>query len=263
VTSPTAASGPSCRRLATCLLLALLLAVAGCAGGATGSASESTTTTATLTVLAASSLTGATAALATAYRATHPGIRLRFSLAGSQELASQVRQGAPADVIVTADERTMNGLRSFVGPSTLVASNRLAIVVRPGNPRKVRGLRDLPGVLTVLAGPEVPAGRYARAALVKAAVTVHPASEEPDVRSVLTRVRLGEADAGIVYVTDAAAAGKDVDTVDIPLAQNVSVRYPAAVILSGTHQAQARGLVRWLGSGAGFRVLSASGFAHP
>lgn len=249
------------RKVAALLAVAAtaVAALTGCGGSASGSRDT------TLTVLAAASLTDASKAVAADYARTHPGVRLRFSLAGSQELASQVRQGAPADVIVTADQKTMTGLGDLVRDTAVVARNRLTIVVGKGNPKGVRGLADLArkDVVTVLAAPQVPAGRYARAALDRAGVKVTPRSQEPDVRAVLTRVRLGEADAGIVYVTDAAAAGRDVTAVPIPDAVNQVARYPAAVVAASGHQAAAQAFVRWLASADGARVLARFGFQAP
>lgn len=255
------------RRLARPATAALLAAVSAALavglGGCGGSGRADNRVT--LTVLAASSLTDAADGLTTAYGRTEPGVRLRFSLAGSQELASQVRQGAPADVIVTADEKTMTGLGDDVRDATVVAHNRLTIVVGKGNPKHVTGLADLArhDVVTVLAAPQVPVGRYSRAALAAAGVTLTPASEEPDVRAVLTRVRLGEADAGIVYVTDARSAGSDVTTVPIPAAFDQAATYPAAVVAASEHRAAAAAFVRWLASPAGTQVLARSGFEGP
>lgn len=229
-----------------------------------GSASSDTGGT-TVTVLAASSLTTAAEDITTAYREAHPDVRLRFSLAGSQELASQVRQGVPADVVVTADEPTMQGLGDAVRKPVIVATNHLAIVVAAGNPKGITGLDDLArsDVVTVLAAPTVPVGRYARTVLESAGVEVTARSEEPDVKAVLTRVRLGDADAGIVYVTDIAAAEDDVDGVEIPVDVNVVARYPAAFIADTQHEAEATDFVDWLVSTAGQDVLAKSGFARP
>ena len=237
----------------------LLATMAACGSG------DGDTDRTTVTVLAAASLTSAAEDITTVYERGHPGVRLRFSLAGSQELASQVRQGVPADVIVTADEPTMDALGDLVRDPVLVAGNQLAIVVAAANPKQIAGLEDLarPDVVTVLAAPTVPAGRYAAEVLDRARVRVTPRSEEPDVRAVLTRVRLGEADAGIVYVTDIAAGGADVEDVPIPADVNVRARYPAAVIAGTEHEDEAMDLVDWLASPAGHEVLGPSGFLRP
>ncbi|MGH3390772.1 MAG: molybdate ABC transporter substrate-binding protein, partial [Actinomadura sp.] len=188
-------------RRVTALLAALVTVLSGCGGP-----SDSTT----LTVLAASSLTDVFGELGRTYRLSHPDVPIRLSFAGSQELAAQVREGAPADVVVTADEPSMDGLAKYVSDRRVIANNSLTIAVAPGNPQRIRGLADLaaPRLRVVLAGQNVPVGRYSRQALGKAGVTVRPRSEEIDVRSVLTRVRTGEADAGIVYITDLKSAGR-------------------------------------------------------
>jgi molybdate transport system substrate-binding protein len=242
------------------LLVLASLALTSACGGAAADGGRTT-----VTVLAASSLTTAAGDVSAAYTAEHPDVRLRFSLAGSQELASQVRQGVPADVIVSADEPTMKGLGNAVRTPMVVATNQLTIVVAAGNPKGITGLEDLArsDVVTVLAAPAVPAGRYARTVLKAAGVEVTARSEEPDVKAVLTRVRLGDADAGIVYVTDVAAADDDVDGVEIPAGANVVARYPAAVIADTRHAAEATDFVEWLASSEGHAVLAKSGFAGP
>jgi molybdate transport system substrate-binding protein len=242
------------------LAAAALVLVSGCGGSA-----SSDTGGTTVTVLAASSLTQAVEDITAAYRAAHPDVRLRFSLAGSQELASQVRQGAPADVIVTADEPTMKDLGDAVLTPVVIATNQLTIVVAAGNPKGITRLDDLArsDVVTVLAAPAVPVGHYARTVLDSAGVTVAARSEEPDVRAVLTRVRLGDADAGIVYVTDIAAAEDDVDGVEIPAEVNVIARYPAAVIADTQRADEATDFVKWLASTEGHDVLAKLGFASP
>jgi molybdate transport system substrate-binding protein len=185
-----------------------------------------------LTVLAAASLTKAL-----------DGSDARYSFAGSQQLAAQVEAGAPADVVVTADTATMDRLvrAGRVDPPATVAHNSLAIAVRPGNPKGVRGLEDLarPDLTVVLADPAVPAGKYATQALAAAHVEVRPKSLELDVESALQKVALGQADAAIVYATDVSAA----NAVAIPVHQNVLVTYVGAVVAKSRHKAQARRFV--------------------
>jgi molybdate transport system substrate-binding protein len=244
--------------------LAIALTVLVALGGCTNSPGAGDDPT-TITVLAASSLTDVAKDITSAYQREHPDVRLRFSLAGSQELASQIRQGVPADVIVTADEPTMNGLGNLVHDPVVVAANRLTIVVEKGNPKRVDDLADLarPDVVTVLADATVPVGRYSRQVLDAAGVKVKAQSEEPDVRAVLTRVRLGEADAGIVYGTDIAAAADEVEAVSIPADVNLLAHYPAAVVADSQHPDDSKALVDWLTSTAGQRVMSRAGFLRP
>lgn len=247
------------RLAALVALLALLVPVAACGK----SKAEPTTT---LTVLAAASLTDAFGEVQAAYAKDHPGVRLRFSFAGSQELAAQVRSGAPADVIATADEKTMAGLAKYVVSPKPFVTNRLAIVVGKGNPKHVTKLADLArkDVQVVLAGPTVPAGRYARQILARAKVTVHPVSEPTDVRQVLTPVRLGEADAGIVYVTDIRdAGGPDVQAVSIPAKQNLVATYPVAALKDSTHMSAAKAFAAWLRTKPATDILAKHGFGPP
>ena len=204
-------------------MLALVAALGGAACGRGGSdQGGSGQGGSELTVFAAASLT----------RALDSGAR--YSFAGSQQLVAQIEGGARPDVVVTADETTMGRLAAagLVEAPRVVATNSLAIVVPRGNPAGIRGLADLAraGLTVVLADPSVPAGRYASQALVRAGVSVQPASLELDVEAAVQKVALGEADAAIAYRTDAAAEG--VELVDIPAAHNVTARYPAAVLES-------------------------------
>lgn len=247
------------RLLAVVAASSLLVPVAAC-GGSDDDAKT------TLTVLAAASLTDAFGDIRTAYKEEQPDVTLRFSFAGSQELAAQVRQGAPADVLATADEKTMKSLDPYVTKPHAFATNRLAIVVGKGNPKKIETLADLArdDVKVVLAGPTAPAGRYARQALDRAHVTVHPKSEPTDVRQVLTPVRLGEADAGIVYLTDITdAGGKEVQAVSIPTAQNIVATYPVATVEDSKHAQQATAFADWLRSKTARKILDEHGFGDP
>ncbi|MFS0693175.1 molybdate ABC transporter substrate-binding protein [Streptomyces nitrosporeus] len=242
-------------------LLAPLVAACGPGDGQQGSASSRTE----LTVLAASSLTDVFETAGKAYEKEHPGARLRFSFAGSQELAAQVGQGAPADALVTADTTTMDGLKDETGPSTVVARNRLVIVTGEGNPRKVRTLEDLadPALKVVLAAPEVPVGRYGRQILDAGGVEVKAVSQEPNVRAVLSKVELGEADAGLVYRTDTATAAGKVDAVEIPDDRNAVASYPAAVLKASKHGEEAADFVSWLSTSEAQKIFREAGFQQP
>ncbi|MFF2022320.1 molybdate ABC transporter substrate-binding protein [Streptomyces sp. NPDC058171] len=218
-----------------------------------------------LTVLAAASLTDVFKTVKTAYEDAHPGVELTFSFAGSQELAAQVRQGAPADAIVTADTKTMDGLRAETGTPSVIAKNRLVIATREGNPDDVKTLKDLadPKLKVVLAAEEVPVGRYSRQVLDAQQVDVKPVSEEPNVRAVLSKVELGEADAGIVYKTDADTKPDKVDAIAIPDAQNAVAQYPAAVLKESGDSPSAQAFVEWLSSPPAQKILRDAGFQKP
>ena len=236
----------------------LLMAVTGCAGSG-GST--------TLTVFAASSLVDAMNELGPAYQRSHAEVTIRFSFARPQELADRLAEHEPADVIAITDSTAMTGLRKYVSGTggRVFAYTSLTIAVAPGNPLRIRGLADLsrPRIRVVLPARTAPGGGYARQSLAKAGVTVRPASEEIDVPSVLTRVRTGEADAGIVYVTDLKSAGRAASSVPIPAAQNVTAGYPAAVVEDSDHKDASAAFVSWLGSATAKRILADHGFGTP
>ncbi|MGW0790062.1 molybdate ABC transporter substrate-binding protein [Streptomyces sp. NPDC002911] len=248
---------------AVVLPAALLATLAACGGEADGKDSAAPKTE--LTVLAASSLTDVFVAAGAAYEKGHPGTKVTFSFAGSQELAAQVGQGAPADALVTADTRTMDGLTADTGKPTVIAKNRLVIATGQGNPEKVESLTDLadPALKVVLAAPEVPVGRYGRDILDAQKIDVKPVSQEPNVRAVLSKVELGEADAGLVYRTDAATATDKVDAIDIPDAQNAIASYPAATLKSSGNTEAAAAFVSWLSTPEAQKILQAAGFQKP
>lgn len=194
------------------LLLVLLLCLTACSGSAHPSRRT------TVTVFAASSLTKAFAAEGKAFEHDHPGVRVSFSFAGSQSLVAQIKQGAPADVLATADEQTIASVRTqLVAAPVVFAHNQLAIITAHGNPLHLRSLRDLarPGLKVVLAGPTVPVGKAADKALSNAGVVLHPVSLEDSVSGVISKVRLGEADAGIAYVTDVRSSGATLDGISL------------------------------------------------
>ncbi|MFI5750216.1 molybdate ABC transporter substrate-binding protein [Streptomyces sp. NPDC051644] len=260
------------RTAAAILTAALLVPLAACGSdndkkdsGAKSTASASGAPKADLTVLAASSLTDVFKTAGAAYEKEHPGTEVTFSFAGSQELAAQVKQGAPADALVTADTRTMDGLKSDTGAPTVIAKNRLVIATGKGNPEKVENLKDLADskLKVVLAAPEVPVGRYSQQILDAQKIDVKPVSQEPNVRAVLSKVELGEADAGLVYKTDAATATDKVDAIDIPDAQNAVASYPAATLKASKNSEAATAFVAWLSTPEAQKILADAGFQKP
>ena len=217
----------------------------------------------TLTVFAASSLQPAFDKIGAKLLSTQ-NLATTFSYAGTQTLTTQLTQGAPADVFASADVAHMTTIHSaglLYSQSVLFAHNRLEIAVAKGNPKGVHSLADLArsGLVVVLADPSVPAGKYAAQALAKAGVTVHPASLEQQVTGVLSKVALGEADAGIVYHSDIVSSGQ-VDGVVIPDTQNVIADYPIAVLMSAQNVAGAVAFVDFVLSTDGQSILTAAGF---
>ncbi|MGA5198081.1 molybdate ABC transporter substrate-binding protein [Streptomyces exfoliatus] len=259
------------RALAAAATAGLLLPLTACGGdgtpqdGAAKSTGASGVPAARLTVLAAASLTDVFESAGAAYEKSHPGTEITFSFAGSQELVAQVAQGSPADVLVTADAKSMDKVRADTGAPTVIARNRLVIATSEGNPYKIDGLEDLAdtGLKVVLAAPEVPVGKYSRKILDAQGITVKPVSQEPNVRAVLSKVELGEADAGLVYRTDAESAKDKVDAVDIPDAQNAVASYPAATVKHSENAEAAAAFVAWLSSPEARKILLDAGFQQP
>lgn len=193
--------------------------------------------------------------------------KITFNYAGTQTLTSQITQGAQADVFASADMAHMRMVQNagLVSDRPKVfAHNRLAIAVQRGNPKAIHSLADLarPGVVVVLADPSVPAGKYAQQSLDKAKVTVHPVSLELQVTGVLSKVALGEADAGIVYVSDVVTSGK-VDGVQIPDELNVIADYPVAKLKATADAKGADEFISYLLSSNGQAILVAAGFEKP
>jgi len=253
---------PRLRLRAAALLLLVAVAATACGGkkAATGSG-----TSTELKVFAAASLTAAFTKLGADFTAAHPGTKVTFSFAGSQALATQIQQGAPADVFASADTTNMDKVKTLVGTPQVFASNLLQIVVAPGNPKGVKSLADLArkDLKVVMEAPEVPAGKYAGQALAAQHVTVKPVSLEDNVKAVVTKVSLGEADAGIVYVTDVAAAKGKVAGVDIPKDQNIPASYPIAVVSASKHAQDAQAFMDLVRSAQGQQVLQSFGFLPP
>jgi molybdate transport system substrate-binding protein len=230
-----------------------------------------------LTIFAAASLTDAFEAIEQELEAATPNLSITYNFGGSQALVTQLEEGAQADVFASANMTQMEAAME----ANLVASapvpfvhNRLAIVTPADNPADIAGAADLgeEGILLVLAQAEVPAGRYARESVCQMAsdaatygpdfvnrVAANVVSEEEDVRDVLAKVALGEADAGIVYVSDAAAAGDQVHVIDIPDDVNVIATYPVAVLAQGD-QALGSAFVSYLLSDEGQALLERFGF---
>jgi molybdate transport system substrate-binding protein len=219
-----------------------------------------------INIFAAASLTDSFNSLGAAYRAQNLGVTLHFNFAGTPTLVTQIEQGAQADVFASADTTNMDKLvaEGFTSSTPHVfAHNQLEIVVAPGNPKGVHVLADLarPGMIYITEGPTVPAGKYSLQALQKAGVTATPKSLETDVKSVISKIELGEADAGIVYTTDVKAAGTKVTGVPIPDQYNVVATYPI-VVVKGSKGGPADSFISYVLSTSGQSRLESFGFQH-
>lgn len=226
-----------------------------------------------LTVFAASSLRDAFQELGRRFEEEHPGAGVAFNFAGSQELRTQLEHGARADVVAFADEAQFRVLAGggLVGPPSIFAHNRLALVVPRGNPSAILGLEDLPRARRIVVGdPSVPIGSYTVRLLDAASARYGPgfrqsvearvASRELNVRQVLAKVSLGEADAGIVYRSDALAARATVEPVPIPADLNLDASYPIAALRNGPRQDLAAAFIRLVLSTSGRDLLARHGF---
>ncbi|RJL34687.1 molybdate ABC transporter substrate-binding protein [Bailinhaonella thermotolerans] len=243
-------------------MLAALVATAAC-GGAKGDGTPAgagkTQGPRTLTVFAAASLTETFTELGREFETRNPGVKVRFNFAGSSTLVRQIEQGAAADVLATADRATMAGTGAG---GRVFARNRLEIAVPPGNPGRVRALKDLAGrdVKVALCARKVPCGAAAAKALDAAGVEVTPVTLEQDVKGALTKVRLGEVDAALVYRTDVRAAKGAVTGIAFPEAAAAINEYPVRA-LRGTPDAAA--FVDLVTSAKGREILAAAGFDAP
>lgn len=246
------------------LLLVGGLALAGC-GSSSSSAGDGGGTT--LTVFAAASLTESFDALKTTFESAHPGTTVALSYGGSSTLAEQINQGAPADVFASASATTMQtvtGAGKAAGDPATFANNILTIVTPPDN-TSVSTLADLAesDVAVVLCDPAVPCGAVADKMFGSVGMTPHVVSREADVKSVLAKVESGDADAGIVYVTDAKAAGDKVREVEIPASQNQSTAYQIVAVEDSPNAGLAGDWITMVTGDEGQSVLKEHGFASP
>lgn len=223
---------------------------------------------AAVTVLAAASLTDVFGQLEPAFEEANPGADLQFSFGGSSDLAQQIVNGAPADVFASANTKQMTVVSDaglVDGQPQVFATNVLTIVVPPGNPKGIKAFADLarPDVTEVVCAPQVPCGSATEKIEQSTGVQLSPASEEPDVRSVLSKVAAGEADAGLVYVTDARGAQGQVEQIDFPEAKDALNEYPIAALKDAPQAQLARAFVDFILSPEGQQALSSAGFGKP
>jgi molybdate transport system substrate-binding protein len=250
-------------KLLAAISAAALLATAGCGSESTADSGQRT-----LTVLAAASLTESFGALEKRFESEHVGVDVKISFQGSSALAQQIVNGGKADVFASADETNMKkvtdaGLAD--GTAEIFATNQLAIAVAPGNPKKIAALADLAkdGTLVVVCAPQVPCGSATQKVEQAAGVTLRPKSEEQDVKAVLTKVTAGEADAGLVYVTDVNSAGGKVVGIDFPEAAKAVNKYPIAALKDAPQADLAKAFVALVRGEAGKVELTKAGFRVP
>jgi molybdate transport system substrate-binding protein len=267
------------RRSAAIVLLSLgLLCLGACGSSSAAATSTATAQPVTLTVFAAASLKAAFTKIGQQFQAAHRNVTVNFSFGGSDALAAQINQGAPADVFASANITQMNVVISagniLASNVQTFAHNRLVVITPKANPANIQTLQDLarPGVKLDLAAATVPAGQYAVAFLTKASadpsfgtsykanVLRNVVSYETDVATVLNKVSLGEADAGIVYTTDAETTPGTLTTIAIPDALNTIAVYPIAPVKASPNAATARAFVGYVSSSGGQAVLASYGF---
>ena len=258
--------------VATATSAALLLA--GCSSSTSAGSSSnptasgsSSTVSGTVNVFAAASLREAFTKLGRQFEAAHPGVDVVFNFGPSSGLATQINQGAPADVFAAASTKNMDQVVNAgeADSGSNFASNAMQIVVPAKNPAGISVLSDLtrPGVKVALCQPAVPCGTTAAKVLSNAKLTLTPVTQEVDVKAVLAKVTLGEVDAGIVYVTDVLAADEKAKGIEIPAEVNASTQYPIATLTRAPNKVAAQAFTDYVLSPNGAEVLAAARFAKP
>ena len=249
-------------------LTATLGAATLLAGCSTPDTASQDSGTGEVTVFAAASLKKTFTELGARFEKDHPGTTVTFNFAGSSDLVAQLTQGAPADVFASADTANMTKAVDagiVDGAPVDFASNTLTIVTPPGNPARITTFADLakPGIQVVVCAPQVPCGSAAEKVEKATGVTLAPVSEESAVTHVLGKVTSGQADAGLVYVTDAAGAGDKVTSVPFPESADAVNTYPIAALADAGNGAAAAQFVDLVTGAAGREVLSSAGFTVP
>ena len=256
-------------------LIVFSLAISACAPAATATSAPEPRT---LSVFAAASLTDAFTEIGKNFEVSNPDVSVTFNFAGSQALRTQIEEGAPADVFASASSKEMDALvtGAYVAEGTpqVFLNNKLVVILPAENPAALEKLEDLAnsGVKIVLAAEEVPVGNYARQSLdlmngsfgidFKDNVLANVVSNEDNVKQVVAKVRLGEADAGIVYTSDAVAA-PDLQTIEIPTEFNVIAEYPIASLTQSENPELANAFIEFVLSDEGQAILQKWGFASP
>ncbi len=229
---------------------------------------SSTGITGEVTVFAAASLTSTFTELGNQMAKDEPGIKVVFSFAGSSDLVTQITQGAPADVFASADTRNMTKVVDaglVAGVPVDFATNTLTIITPPGNPRRIASFSDLarPGTQVVVCAPQVPCGSATEKVEAATGVTLTPVSEESSVTDVLGKITSGQADAGLVYVTDAVGAGDRVTSIPFPESSAAVNTYPIAALKASNDHAAAQRFVDLVTGPYGQKILAAAGFSAP
>ncbi len=249
---------------------ALMLAAAGCGSGnvAPQAGSSSSGVTGDVTVFAAASLTDPFDQIAKDFEAANPGTKVTFNFGGSSGLATQINQGAPADVFASASPSTMKTVTDAgngEGEPAIFVKNQLVIAVPKGDPKGIMTLNDLtkPGLKVAVCAEQVPCGAAAKKALAAAKVDLQPATLEQDVKAALQKVKLGEVDAALVYRTDAKAASADVQGIEFPESAGAINDYPIVVLAKAPNEAAAQAFVKYVRCAKGQAVLTRAGFQAP
>jgi molybdate transport system substrate-binding protein len=252
---------------------ALAVALAACTSSPATTAAASGATAAakpsgTLVVFAATSLTDIFNKIATEFDKANPGVTIKFNYNGSSTLATQITQGAPADVFASASPTNMTTVTDKSLTSTtpkIFTRNQGEIMVEAGNPKHIKSISDLANssIKVVTCAAQVPCGALATAIFKNAGVTVKPVSQEQNVGGVITKVTLGEADAGIVYVTDVKANGTKTTGVPIPADQNSITDYPIAEIKHAPNATAAAAFINYVLGPDGQQILASYGFLPP
>jgi len=271
---PAVTTGSLNRMTAVFAAAGLLAALAGCSGSGAPSEGQSADQTGSappageLLVFAAASLSSTFTEIGERFEASHPGSAVEFNFAGSTDLVAQLQQGAPADVFASADASTMDRAASddlLSGTPTVFATNTMMIAVPPDNPAGIAGFADLarPGVQVVVCAPEVPCGSATQRVEANTGVSLDPVSEESSVTDVLNKAATGEADAGVVYVTDVQGSAGRVMGIEIPADVNTVNSYPIAVLAGSAVPGLAQQFQAMVTGPEGRKVLADAGFGAP
>jgi molybdate transport system substrate-binding protein len=249
-------------------MAALLLLAAACGGGSSsssGGSAGSSSSGGTLTVFAASSLTDAFTKLGDTFQSEHPGWTVRFNFLGSDQLAAQIEQGDPADVFAAASTKYPEQLQgeNMLGPTRDFATNTLVLAVPPDNPAHISSVSHLGDAKLVVGDPAVPIGAYTETVLGNLGIdlsSLNVVSREQKVTDIVSKLELGEADAGFIYTSDATTAGDKLKTITLPASAQATATYPIGIVTGSTNAKAAQQWIDLVLSSAGQQVLTGDGF---